>query len=243
MEDEKLKPRQHIGRNKLNAPILPQHIQSSIFKLTGDYPIKSIIEDGQKLSRYIQCRHLPAEELTIKERIKEIEQHIETFPEKYKLSKKIKGDPESEEYKKSEKEIRTQLVQRLLRQKVYSWQSINYDEYKSLSYLLGRSPQEFAVILKIFMEIQKRNPGFKPRSFFDFGSGVGTGTWAASELWKQHIYEYFLVDASKYMNDLADLILRDGDVNKDLRLRNVYFRQFLPAKEVGVIERGIPRIW
>lgn len=79
------------------------------------------------------------------------------------------------------------------------------------------------------MEIAGRNPEFKPNSFFDFGSGVGTGTWAASALWKKSLYEYFLVDSSREMNDLSDLILRGGDQNKHMSLKTVYYRQFLPA--------------
>jgi len=77
---------------------------------------------------------------------------------------------------------------------------------------------------------KKRDPKFKPRSYFDFGSGVGTGVWAASEMWKSSIFEYYLVDSSKSMNDLSDLLLRDGDVNKSMFIKNVYHRQFLPAQ-------------
>lgn len=232
LEENSLKPRHHIGRNTLTAPTIPRHILSAILKITGDFPIKAIVEEGEKLSRYIQSRHLPAEDKKVKERKKEIEQDIDNFPEKYKLHKKLKGDPESEEYRKREKEIKSQIVQRIVRQRVYSWQAINYDEYKSLAYVFGRSAQEYSVILKIFSEIQKRDPKFQPRSYFDFGSGVGSGCWAAAELWKNQIYEYYLVDASKFMNDLLDLILRGGDVNKDLCMRNVNQRQFLPAKAV-----------
>lgn len=95
--------------------------------------------------------------------------------------------------------------------------------------MLGRSAQEFSTVLRVFSEIAARNVNFRPRSYFDFGSGVGTGIWAASHLWKHSIYEYYLVDASRDMNDLADLLLRDGDENKEMALRNVNFRQFLPA--------------
>lgn len=54
-----------------------------------------------------------------------------------------------------------------------------------------------------FTEIQTRNPTFKPRSYFDFGSGVVTGLWAASNQWKDSNFEYLLVDSSRSMNDLA----------------------------------------
>lgn len=66
---------------------------------------------------------------------------------------------------------------------------------------------------------------------FDFGAGVGSGTWAASEIWKHSLHEYFLVDDSRDMNDLSELILRDGNENKNLTVKNVFYRQFLPASD------------
>lgn len=94
--------------------------------------------------------------------------------------------------------------------------------------MYGRAAKEYAVVLKIFSEIAKRDPEFKPRSFFDFGSGIGTGTWAASQLWEKSIFEYFCVDKSSEMNELSDLILRNA--KKDKR-SNIFYRQFLPASE------------
>lgn len=113
----------------------------------------------------------------------------------------------------------------------YNWQSIVYDEHTVLCYLFGRASKEYAAITKVFAEIQLRDPDFNPRSYFDFGSGVGTGTWAAAELWKKSLYEYFVVDQSRAMNDLAELILRDGRDTKNMTLKNVYYRQFLPESD------------
>lgn len=115
------------------------------------------------------------------------------------------------------------------KQQIYAWKPISYDEFKSLQYLLGRAAAEYAVLIRIFDEIKKRDAQFKPRSFIDFGSGVGTGTWAVSSLWKEHIFEYVSIDASADMNELAELILRGGEINKGMSLRNVFYRQFLPA--------------
>lgn len=64
------------------------------------------------------------------------------------------------------------------------------------------------------------------------------GAWAASQLWKNTLYEYFLVDESSDMNDLSELILRDGNENKNMMLKNVFYRQFLPASdEVNLIHK------
>lgn len=168
------------------------------------------------------------EEANIKQKKNEIEELVLSDPDKFKLPKLSGDDEQSLKHFNARKK---QVVQQVLQQRVYSWKPINYDEYQSLVYLIGRSTMEYAVIMRIFQEIVKRDPKFKPRSYFDFGSGVGTGVWAASELWKSSIFEYYLVDASKYMNDLSDLLLRDGNVNKEMFLRNVYHRQFLPARD------------
>lgn len=124
-----------------------------------------------------------------------------------------------------------QEVLREYYQKNYNWKPIAYDNYKAWTYLFGRSVKEYAAIMQVFNEIVKRDPEFKPQSFFDFGAGVGTGTWAAAEYWKRSLHEYFLVDESGDMNDLSELILRDGNENKNMSLKNVFYRQFLPASD------------
>lgn len=129
------------------------------------------------------------------------------------------------------KEMLKQEVLKVYYQKNYNWQPITYDSYKALTYMFGRAAKEYAAVKQVFNEIVKRDPDFKPRSFFDFGSGIGTGVWAASEFWKNTLYEYFLVDESRDMNDLSELILRDGNESKKMSLKNVFYRQFLPASD------------
>lgn len=165
----------------------------------------------------MKARHIPAEPNQIQEKQRQIEEKIRTTTD-------VDETVDAKQFKKFQFQ-----VQKRLQQQVYKWQPIVYDSYKSFQYLLGRSAQEYSTILRIFTEIQNRDPEFKPKSYFDFGSGVGTGIWAASKLWKKSLFEYYMVDPSRDMNDLADLILRDGEENKQMSLRNVNFRQFSPA--------------
>lgn len=131
-------------------------------------------------------------------------------------------------------------VEKRVKETTYNWMPIDYTAHKSLIHLVGRAAPEYAAIYKIFSEISRRHPDFRPRSFFDFGAGVGTGTWAAAALWQKSLYEYYLVDGSADMNELSDKILRDGDINKNRTLKSVYYRQFLPASDdVGVLHYGI----
>lgn len=231
LDDKTLKPRQHPGINKNKCISIPDNLIHAIQKSLKDYPIKAVSNDGLILNRYLASRKVPSEIQDIRDRKLEIKTKLETEYEELKAAKleeteKIVENPEDPDLKK--KNIDKKVME-ILRQRTYAWQPINYDNYKSLQYLIARGAQEYAIINSIFSEIAKRSPDLKPRSFFDFGSGVGTGTWAAASFWKESLYEYFLVDSSKEMNELSEMILRDGDENKEMSLKNVFYRQFLPA--------------
>lgn len=219
----------HYGVNKTPISTLPSRILDTMQKVSGDHSLSNLISKGSSLSKYLFSRKAPMEDQNLREKIRELTEIVESNPTKYKLPATL-PDPTNEQAVKFYNEMKRNRIETLMHQRVYAWQAIEYDEYKSLLYLFGRAPQEYASLIKIFKEIERRDTNFTPRTFFDFGSGVGTGVWAVSELWKQSLYEYYLVDASKYMNDLSDLILRDGDLNKNISLRNVYQRQFLPSR-------------
>ncbi|XP_076350300.1 ribosome assembly protein METTL17, mitochondrial-like isoform X2 [Tachypleus tridentatus] len=53
--------------------------------------------------------------------------------------------------------------------------------------------------------------------------------WAANSAWGESIGEYFCVDVSSNMNNLAHLLVQGGDVNGRMFMNGIYFRQFLPA--------------
>lgn len=130
------------------------------------------------------------------------------------------------------KQKRENKIKKILKQRIFSWKPMEYNEYEALCYAVGRGAKEYAALSKIFKEITLRDCNYKPRSYFDFGSGIGTGMWAASTFWKNTIFEYFNVDTSRDMNELSDLILREGNENKISHLKNVFYRQFLPASQV-----------
>lgn len=235
LDEKTLKPRQHPGLNKNKCISVPDSLINAIHKSVKDYPIKAVSNDGLILNRYLASRHVPSEVRDIRERKLEIKTKLETeFVELNAAKTEETGEAvETKEIPEIKRKHIDKKVMEILRQRTYAWQPINYDNYKSLQYLIGRGAQEYAIIYSIFSEIVKRSPDLKPRSFFDFGSGVGTGIWAASSFWKESLYEYFLVDSSKEMNELSEMILRDGDENKEMILKNVFYRQFLPASNTS----------
>lgn len=223
-------PRKHFGINKTIPGTIPKRIEQAMIKSVGEFPMKKLLDNGEVFNRFIKTRKAPVENMYMKQKVREIQELVMQDPAKYKLPKVPESDSDELANKAFDSRLK-QKVKEIVKQRVYSWQSIKYDNYKALLYLMGRSSEEYAVIMKIFNEIKRRDPQFIPRSFFDFGSGVGTGTWAVSETWEKSIYEYYLVDTSREMNDLSDLILRDGDANKNHYFKNVNHRQFLPSRD------------
>lgn len=55
---------------------------------------------------------------------------------------------------------------------------------------------------------------------------------AATQFWKKDIFEYFNVDISRDMNDLAEVLLKGGTGIGNMSLKGVFYRQFLPASNV-----------
>ncbi|XP_039428669.1 methyltransferase-like protein 17, mitochondrial [Culex pipiens pallens] len=219
------KPRKHEGRLTTGGCVtVPGPIVAAIVKSCKDHPVKALLAEGRKLDNFVRSRKPPMEPDELRRRINEV---------RHRVGEEFRGKVAVEEMSEEQityinKVVEAQSKKRA-KQQIYAWKPVDYDAFKGLQYLLGRSAAEYAVLTRIFEEIKKRDPGFKPRSLIDFGAGVGTGTWAASNLWKEHIFEYVSIDASADMNDLAELILRGGDVNKPMTLRNVFYRQFLPA--------------
>lgn len=223
------------GNNATASTVrIPSGRIAAIRRVLGEHPAKQVWSDSLHLQRYLRARHPPAEPADTELRRAECERELLDAA----LEPHVVGGGGTRSMSVADRKLFEQRVQKLVAQRTYCWRPIEYDAYRSLQYLLGRAAPEYAALRRVFGELARRRPTFAPHSFFDFGSGVGTGTWAAADQWRQSIFEYYLVDASRDMNDLADLLLRDGDENRPLELRNVNFRQFLPAS-TEVRSRGI----
>lgn len=224
IQNEVYKPRKHPGIVKPRTVVLPDEYINAIQHTCADYPLKKIAQDSVDLVNHLQSRVPPME----KDQLKKT--HDKLLHQIIAKQRHVDITSEDEEIKFKQK-IKDKL-QYLLKQKVYNWKSINYNQYNSLVYLIGRCAQEYAVLSKIFSELSIRDKSFKPKSLFDFGSGVGTVSWAARALWKKHIFEYFNVDTSAEMNDLALILLQGGRGNKNSQLKGVFYRQFFPHQNV-----------
>lgn len=134
-----------------------------------DFPVKALIEDGKTLANHLRGKRPPLE----KDELKRIQHSVYSkVLEEHQIP-----DLKNEEDQAKFQQIIDNKVNNILRSDVYRWKPVNFTSYEALVYLMSRSAAEFSVLAKIFLEISERDPEFKPRSLFDFGSGVGTVTW------------------------------------------------------------------
>lgn len=217
------KPRNHPGTARIKVASIPPDIQKAIKQILDDAGAKGLYQESIKLSNYIRSRHLPPEDGEIDEKAQKI--YATVSKKVYSTAGK---DLTIDQQLLCENKIKNKVFG-ALKNNVYRWGNIAYDEATSLQYLMVRAAPEYAVLVRVLDEIKKFNPDYKPRSFFDFGSGVGTGTWAINNFWKSDIFEYFCVDTSSNMHDLARLILCQGKDNVEIPIKAYFQRQFLPA--------------
>lgn len=131
-------------------------------------PTPTVIEDGVKLSNFLNGRHAPPEVPAVVAKYAEIRAKITAAREKANASEKSIEDTEIRDKNKA---------LRLLKRAIHAWSPVNYNRYAGLLYLVARSGPEYAVLYRIFHEITIRDENFVPQSFMDFGCGVGTSLW------------------------------------------------------------------
>ncbi|KAK2550969.1 Methyltransferase-like protein 17 [Acropora cervicornis] len=147
------------------------------------------------------------------------------------IQQKVKNvkKPKRNEYKV----IRQQKINKSRPKWVFSFYFYRYNKRESAAYAASRIPSSYGATLRVFHEISRCEPDFKPETLLDFGSGTGMAVWAAHEKWGDSIREYQCVDVSQDMIDVAQNLLRGGEETKDsLRIPRVYFKRFLPVSNL-----------
>ncbi|XP_053971292.1 methyltransferase-like protein 17, mitochondrial [Hylaeus volcanicus] len=211
LTNKELKHKHHPGKSKLSYIQQPSWLLHTVLDFLKDEIIshKSVWESGQKLASYLHERHIPFESVDISIKLNEVRSRTNMYTEN------------KEDLLKNPKALK------LFKQLVYNWQPVKYDKYTSLSYLVNRSVPEYSVLCRIMNEININDTNFTPKTLFDFGSGIGTVMWAASQFWLKSIYEYYCIDTSGDMNNLSEYLIKRA--KPQIPLKNIFYRQFLPA--------------
>ena len=77
------------------------------------------------------------------------------------------------------------------------------------SYLVARLPATYAAVSRVLAEAAALRPGLAPASLLDAGSGPGTASWAAAELWPGLEHITFL-DSTPAFLKLATALAASG---------------------------------
>lgn len=122
----------------------------------------------------------------------------------------------------------SELIMGKVNERRRDWHYYEYDERAALMYMATRLAPNYVSLKTVMNEIKKSDPGFKPRSVLDFGSGMGTTIWAVNETWPKEVSEFMNVDLSKEQQNLCEYLLRGGrDFGEPLQ--GVFHKQYLPS--------------
>ncbi|XP_054850953.1 methyltransferase-like protein 17, mitochondrial [Eublepharis macularius] len=216
----KIPHRQHPGIVHLKAVRLPPELIESARFLMAESSVRDVKQQAKALTNYLWSRKRPLETEELCRRAQQLEQKLK--------AEVATQDPLSQLDRAKEKALK-QKVLKALRKTTYHWVELNYTEELSFLYMAARMDGMFAAVSRAFHEIQKRVPDFQPSTLLDFGSGTGTVSWAAHNIWGKTLKEYMNIDSSTAMLALAERLMKGTSPGQNLCFPGVYFRQFLPV--------------
>ncbi|KAJ8272576.1 hypothetical protein GJAV_G00090850 [Gymnothorax javanicus] len=211
--------RKHPGRMAMKSVSLPEELQIAALTVIHGAEVSKLADRVRMLTNFLWSRKRQTEDLVLRKKAIALEKR---FWER-ETEKGRDTDPQL-----LETQIRKKVLAELKRT-TYRWAPLRYDDDIAVLYLAARVAGGYAAVCRALNEIKKGDPSFSPYSLLDFGSGVGTGLWAAHSLWGDSLREAVCVDSSGAMNALAERLLRGGSDAGDPAIKQVYFRQFLPV--------------
>ncbi|CAH8649920.1 unnamed protein product [Schistosoma margrebowiei] len=184
-------------------------------------PPKAIEDRSKILTNYLWSRPLMSEEKVIRKSSKiEDSGDLDSWDEDEGLMFALKNFTSQRE---------AQISREL---DLKSWKSLSYSGHTCELYLVSRLAPNFATVCRVLYEIRKRCPSFIPKSLFDFGSGLGTVTWATNTVWPVGcVRHHYLVEPSLHMTRISEFMFqKQGSVQpSEFVFPGVYHRRFMPS--------------
>ncbi|XP_025051226.1 methyltransferase-like protein 17, mitochondrial [Alligator sinensis] len=214
--------RRHPGVLHLKAVRLPPALAAAAHRLLLQWgsSVQDIQSKAEALTNYLWSRKRPLETGDLRRKAQQLEQQLR--------EKMVQTSSSALPNVADEQKLQDKILA-MLRKTTYRWEALRYTDELSLVYMAARLAGEFATMSRVFHEIQKRVPGFAPRTLLDFGSGTGSVSWAAHSIWGKSLNEYVCVDSSASMLSLAEQLLQGDSDSQTPHFSTVYFRQFLPV--------------
>ena len=104
---------------------------------------------------------------------------------------------------------------------------LEYGEREAMAYLAWQMPFAYGCIERIFTDLRKRLPDFRPQNIFDFGVGPGTAVLAAEQIWNGSVKEIYGVDISEPMLAVANRLLEGIQRPPENPIEKIHFKRFL----------------
>lgn len=214
LSNDTIKYRHHPGIIKPRTPEFPNWASKEIQSILKEKQIKlkEINESAKALIYHLKGRYAPLEQSELPAKLQKVEERLNARNSGEKISINDVDFSKNRE------------ARNILKQNIYNWQPITFDKLTCLTYLVARSVQNYAVLYRILNEIKARDKDFRPRTLFDFGSGIGTVMWAASTIWPNSLKEHLCVDVSESMIELSERLAKAAKPE----IENIFYRQYFP---------------
>ena len=94
-----------------------------------------------------------------------------------------------------------------------------YGPRETLAYTTRRIVPVYSVLRRVFEEIKRRRPGFRPESMLDFGAGPAPSVWSSHSVWPDTLGfskgSFSLIEPSRSMRELGQDLLNTKKNKKD----------------------------
>jgi hypothetical protein len=199
-----------IAKCWLNAQNLPKPFLTKVHKVFAKFPHSEVRDMGKAYMQLYQMLHA-SEKPTDLTKTQPFANTLELVKQSQALiylgKKKRHDDPLDHEAKKKEKKDKTDEKEDLNPEKKAD-QGIIYDQNMALAYLQKKVPHTFGVGCRILTEVKFRLPNFQPKTFLDFGAGLGSGCWAFKDIF-QNYEKIVAVEPSAAMRKLGKFLTED----------------------------------
>uniref|UniRef100_A0A2P2I1U1 Methyltransferase-like protein 17, mitochondrial n=1 Tax=Hirondellea gigas TaxID=1518452 RepID=A0A2P2I1U1_9CRUS len=216
----------HPGTMRIVTLSMPINLQDAYSVLLDGYHKKDLRREAQKLYHFIKNREPPLEKHVRDQKVAEM---------MAKIINSERVDPEHPNVIESDRNellnIRDQRLKKQIRQHIYNHAPIDFSKhYNCMAYMMARLPADYAALVKAMSQLKAQLPDFAPSSMMDFGSGVGSATWAVDKVWPKQCQEVVNVDNSSEMNLLNEKLQRGGTLEGPYQQRSkrTFFRNYLP---------------
>ncbi|KAL1438872.1 hypothetical protein MTO96_047610 [Rhipicephalus appendiculatus] len=196
LEAAEIKHKNHPGARRRKQVKLPEKLLSAAETVLETQDMSKLREAAVVIRNQLWSRHLPIENDELRFRAMNIEKDL--FGNSLDRMSQEERDYIEEDVKEK--------VFESLKKRVRLWKPMKYDDFGARGYLVGMLAADYAVVHDVFHEIRHLNPAFAPNSMMDFGSGLGSCFWAARNIWPKCFQEYFSIDISNEMHNLARLL-------------------------------------